>query len=152
MAATHFNGPVVSEKGFQNGASSVVSVTAAKSLTADDNGKTFFLNLAGGFTVTLPALSTVAAGWKVKIVVGITPTTAYIVTELVGTDTNKLVGNVTTSTGQTTAAAFNATGFTLVTFVVSSGAVKGDYIEIVSDGSFYYVSGCTTVPAAITFT
>jgi hypothetical protein len=146
MGATHFSGPVAVGPG------QVESLITTKTLDKEDNGKTFFLNLAGGFTVTLPSLASVDAGWKVKLVVGITPTTAYIVTELVGTDTNKLVGNVTTSTGETTAAKFNATGFTLVTFVVSSGAVKGDYIEIVSDGSFYYVSGCTSVPAAITFT
>ena len=152
MAATHFSGPVISEVGFQSGASSVESLVTTKTLDVEDSGKTFFLNLAGGFTVTLPALSTVAAGWKVRIVVGITPTTAYIVTELVGTDTNKLVGNVTTSTGETAPAKFNASGFTLVTFVVSSGAVKGDYIDIITDGAFYYVSGCTSVPAAITFT
>jgi hypothetical protein len=152
MAATHFSGPVISELGFQGGASSVESLAAAKSLDVEDSGKTFFLNLAGGFTVTLPVLATLAAGWKVRIVIGITPTTAYIVTENTASDTNKLVGNVNTSTAQTAAAAFNATGFTLVTFVVSSGAVKGDYIDIITDGSFYYVSGSTTVPAAITFT
>jgi len=146
MANTHFSGPV------SVGSGQVESLITTKSLDKEDNGKTFFLNLAAGFTVTLPVLSTVDAGWKVKIIVGITPTTAYIVTENTGSDTNKLVGNVNTSTGQTSASKFNATGFTLVTFVVASGAVKGDYIEIVSDGSFYYVSGSTTVPAAITFT
>jgi len=146
MANSHFKGPL------SVGSGQVESLITTKTLDKEDNGKTFFLNLAGGFTVTLPALATVDAGWKVKIIVGITPTTAYIVTELVGTDTNKLVGNVNTSTATTSASKFNATGFTLVTFVVASGAVKGDYIEIVSDGSFYYVSGNTTVPAAITFT
>jgi len=143
---THFYGPVVV------GAGQVESLITTKTLDKQDNGKTFFLNLAGGFTVTLPVISTVDAGWKVKIIIGITPTTAYIVTENTGSDTDKLVGNVTTSTAHTAAGKFNATGFTLVTFVVSSGAVKGDYIEIVCDGSFYYVSGNTTVPAAITFT
>ena len=146
MAATHFSGPV------SVGAGQVESLITTKSLDKEDNGKTFFLNLAGGFTVTLPAISTVDAGWKVKIVVGITPTTAYIVTEDTASDTNIIVGNVTTSTGETTAAKFNASGFTLITFVVSSGAVKGDWIELVSDGTNYYVSGCTSVPAALTFT
>ena len=146
MGASHFSGPLAV------GAGQVESLITTKSLDKEDNGKTFFLNLAGGFTVTLPAISLVDAGWKVKIIVGITPTTAYIVTELVGTDTNILVGNVNSSTSQTSASKFNATGFTLITFVVSSGAVKGDYIEIVSDGTNYYVSGSTTVPAALTFT
>ena len=59
---------------------------------------------------------------------------------------------MTTSTGHTTAGAFNATGFTLVTFVVTTGAVKGDYIDIIFDGTFFYVSGNSTVPAGITFT
>ena len=143
---THFYGPLIV------GAGKVESLITTKSLDVEDNGKTFFLNLAGGFTVTLPVISTVAAGWQVRIIVGITPTTAYIVTENTASDTDKIVGNVTSSTSQTSASKFNATGFTLVTFVVSSGAVKGDYIDVICDGSFYYVSGNTTVPAAITFT
>jgi hypothetical protein len=146
MSNSHFSGPL------SVGAGQVESLITTKTLDKEDNGKTFFLNLADGFTVTLPVISQVDAGWKVKIIIGITPTTAYIVTEDTGSDTNKIVGNVTSSTSQTSASKFNATGFTLVTFVVSSGAVKGDHIEIVSDGSFYYVSGNASVPAAITFT
>ena len=146
MANTHFSGPV------SVGPGQVESLITTKSLDKEDNGKTFFLNLAGGFTVTLPALATVDAGWKVKIVVGITPTTAYIITENAASDTNTIVGCMTASTGQTNAAAFSATGVTFITFVVSSGAVKGDWVEITTDGTNWYATGCSTVPAGITMT
>ena len=146
MGNTHFSGPV------SVGAASYESLITTKSITEKDNGKTFGLNLAGGFTVTLPDISTVGAGFKIKFRVEIAPTTAYIITENTATETNKIVGSINTSTGQTTAAAFEATGATLITFVVSSGAVIGDWVSIETNGTFWFVYGQCTVPAAITIT
>lgn len=68
MAATHFSGPVVSTAGFQAGASSVQVISAAITLAAADNGKTFILNAAGGVTVTLPAVT--STGWRGKFITG----------------------------------------------------------------------------------
>ncbi len=60
------------------GASSYERLVTTRVLTAADSGKTFALALAGGFTVTLPALSTVA-NFNATFIVEIAPTTAYIV-------------------------------------------------------------------------
>jgi hypothetical protein len=60
------------------GASSYERLITTRVLTAADAGKTFALALAGGFTVTLPALSTVS-NFSVTFIVEIAPTTAYIV-------------------------------------------------------------------------
>ena len=55
------------------------TLAAAKTLVAKDSGKTFMLNLAGGFTVTLPTLKAAGNGFAVRFIVKTNPTTAYIV-------------------------------------------------------------------------
>lgn len=59
------------------GLTSITPLTSTTTLTASDSGKTFLLNLATGFTVTLPANATV--GFNARFIVGIAPTTAYII-------------------------------------------------------------------------
>ena len=77
-----------------SGAAQVEDLTAARVLTAADSGKTFSLNLAGGFTVTLPAL---VAGLHFKFVVGIAPSPAYIISS---TEGNNIAGKVFASDGE----------------------------------------------------
>ena len=98
MSASHFSGPL------NVGAGSYESLITTKTLDSEDNGKTFGLNLAGGFTVTLPAVSSLNAGWKVRFRVETNPTTAYIITENTAYDTIIVFGNINTSPSQTAAA------------------------------------------------
>jgi hypothetical protein len=60
------------------GASSYERLVTTRVLTAADAGKTFALALAGGFTVTLPALSTIS-NFSVNFIVEIAPTGDYII-------------------------------------------------------------------------
>jgi len=145
MANTHFSGPI------SVGAGSYESLITTKTLDAQDNGKTFGLNLAGGFTVTLPAVANVKAGWKVRFRVETNPTTAYIITENAAADTNILIGSINTSTGQTAAASFNASGATFVNFVASA-AVLGDWVTVETNGTKWYAYGQCTVVTGITIT
>ena len=126
------------------------SLAAAKTLTKEDNGKTFGLNLAGGFTATLPAHSTISPGYKVRFRVETAPTTAYIVAAATA-DVDTIVGGVNTCTAQTTAADFETAGADQVNFVASQ-AVVGDWIEIESNGTNWFVEGNCSVPAGITLT
>lgn len=73
-------------------ASAYEQLITTRVLTAADNGKTFGLALAAGFTVTLPALSTVT-GFHCYFVVEIAPTTAYIVSAAAA-DLDKMAGQV----------------------------------------------------------
>ena len=83
MAATHFSGPVISENGFSAGASSVETITEARTLVSADNGKTFILNAAGGAAVTLPAVTT--TGFSCKFILGaIFATTDWVITSAEG--------------------------------------------------------------------
>lgn len=127
------------------------TLTEATTLTAKDSGKTFMLNTAGGFTVTLPSFLKGGNGWACRFIVKTAPTTAYIIAAVTA-DADKIVGNMNTSTAQTTASDFEATaGGDAVNFVANQ-AVIGDYIDIVTDGALWYVQGSSSVPAGLTIT
>jgi len=145
MSNTHFSGPV------SIGAGSYESLITTKALDIKDNGKTFGLNLVGGFTITLPAVATVNAGWKARFRVEIAPTTAYIITEKAADDTNIIVGSINTSTGQTAAASFNTSGATFVNFVANA-AKAGDWVTIETNGTNWFAYGQCTIVTGITIT
>jgi len=133
------------------GAKEYESLITTKSLTSEDNGKIFGLNLAGGFTVTLPSVAEAKSGWKARFRVETAPTTAYIVTEKASDDTNIITGGF--SSGELTDAAVAAysAAFTQVN-MVASAAVVGDWFTITCNGTRFYVEGHTNVQAGVTLT
>lgn len=141
MAATHFSGPLAIGNG------EYTSLIAAKTLTAADNGKTFGLNLAGGFTVTLPALSTINTGFKVKFRCETNPTTAYILSTPTA-DLDKIVGFFVTATGHTTAGDIETAGDTVE--FVANVALAGDFVTLENNGLKWFAYGMCSVPAALT--
>ena len=120
-------------------------ITAAQSLTAADSGKTFYMNTAGGFTLTLPAVAD-AVGVNYKFVVKTNCTTEYIIAEKATADTNVILGNI--NHGATTG---STTGATYINFIATLDVV-GDYVELSCDGVKWYASGSATTASAITFT
>ena len=119
------------------------SITAAKSLDADDSGKVFTLDLAAGFTVTLPAISSVPAGWYVKIVIGTNCTSnSYIITENATYDTDILVSQFNELEVDTSDDGPSSTGHTTITFGNTVDTV-GDYVDIWSNGTNYFCVGQT---------
>jgi len=127
------------------------SLITTKSLTKDDNGKIFGLNLAGGFTVTLPSIAEAKSGWKVKFRVEIAPTTAYIVTEKAANDTNIITGGFSSAELTDAAVAAYSAAFTQVN-MVATAAVVGDWFTITCNGTRFYLEGHTNVQAGVTLT
>ena len=131
-----------------NGAGMAEVLTAARVLVAADSGKTFFLALAGGFAVTLPAL---AIGLNFKFFVQIAPTGDYtIVTP--GSPDQTLAGQVYASSGgdEDSETAFTAT---TITFIAAAGAGKiGDSAEVVCDGTNWYAKVFVDTAAGATIT
>lgn len=121
------------------------TLTAATTLTAADSGTTIFLNSATEFAVTLPAL---AAGLRFKFIVKAAPSGAsYTVTNASGTT---IVGQITTNDfSGTTDSDFEASGAATITFV-DAKAVKGDWVEVICDGTNWYATGACSVFDAIT--
>ena len=143
MSATHFSGPVVSTAGFQDGAGASEVLAAATTLTAADSGKTLLLTLAAGFATTLPAP---VAGMKFKFVLALGITGAMtIVTN--GGD-NIIQGLVI---GGGTGAAIVASDEDTITFVQTAESV-GDWVEVESDGTNWWVNGQVAADAGLTFT
>jgi hypothetical protein len=128
-----------------------LSLVTTKSVESADHGKTFGLNLVGGFTVTLPKISEVTAGWWVLFRVEIAPTTAYIITEDTGSDTNVLTGGFSCAELTDAAVAAYSAAATQVNFVASA-AVVGDWVKISCNGTRFYIEGHSNVQAGVTIT
>lgn len=121
------------------------TLAAADTLTAVDNGKTIFLDLAGGFTVTLPANAT--AGFRVSFIVKTAPTTAYIV---LAATADTIIGYPVAAAGTDESANGNAAGDQL-NFVANT-ALPGDRADFVSDGTSWHVRATCKATGAITIT
>ena len=117
------------------------TVAAANVITASETGKTFFLALAGGFASTLPAP---AAGLKFRFIVSVSPTTAYTI--VTNGSANIIKGGTIEIAG--TASPYINNG-DLITFVANT-AVVGDWVELVSDGTSWFLSGMSSADGGIT--
>lgn len=110
-------------------------------ITASESGKTFFLDLVGGFTSTLPV---VAAGLRFRFIVKTAPTTAYIITTNAGA--NLLYGHMLERAGTAGVAGAAQDTFNFV----ASQAKIGDWVEFYSDGTNWYYHGMVDVAAGNT--
>ena len=114
----------------------VESLTVATTLDNEDSGKIFMLNLAAGFTVTLPAPEDAPSGWNATFVVGTSPTGNYVITSgsadilAVGSTNQDAGGDGPSSAG---------TKDTNINFIASQSLV-GDRVFIFTDGTSYYAN------------
>lgn len=125
----------------------VEDLTAASTLTQADSGKVLMLNSATEFATTLPAP---ASGLWYKFIVKAAPSSAdYTV---VTTDSaNILIGGINeldVDTGDD--GPYDADADT-ITFVDGT-AVVGDWVELVSDGTSWYLTGQANADGGITVT
>jgi hypothetical protein len=119
-------------------------LAAARVLTRDDNAKTFFLNLAGGFDVTLPKAE---RGLRFEFVVKTAPTTSYTVTAATA---DTMVGLVLSAGGEA-GDVESTVGADVVNFVANQ-AVVGDTLTLRCDGTYWYGVASCAVAAGMTFT
>lgn len=116
--------------------------TIAFALTAAQSGTHVMLNAAAGFAITLPAVAdglwfrfTVAANFATTNFTVITPALADIIQ-----------GGAKVANADVPAADEDTISF------VASAEVKGDYVEVWSDGTSWFVDGRGTTTGSITFT
>ena len=123
-------------------------LAAARTLSAEDDGKTFYLNLAGGFNVNLPAPE---AGLKFKFIVKTAVTSNLTITarDAAGAAANIIKGHVLSSDLNAAADAdFDTAAVDIITFAANK-AVAGDQVEIECDGTIWYYSAKCSVFDAI---
>lgn len=126
-----------------NAMGTVTQVVTTKTVTAAESGSTFILSLAAGFTVTLPPP---AAGLRYTFIAGISPTTLYkVVTD---SSANIIKGFATNAAG---ALVTPLSAGDTITFVANQ-AVAGDRVDVVSDGTSWFMTGWAQVAAGITNT
>ena len=139
MSNTHFSGPL------SIGAGSFESITAAKTLDKEDNGKTFVLNAAAGVAITLPSVATMGAGWRCKFIVG----TAFATSDWVVTATAAIMrGGINELEVDTADDGPSTTGGTTITFELGFETV-GDYVNLECDGTNIYINGQTALDGGI---
>jgi hypothetical protein len=126
----------------------IETVTTTNAIAATEYNKTFFLNAAGGFTSTLPAVAS-SAGHRYRFIAKTAPTTAYILTTF-GAEGAIIIGNVSCSEINTATDDPFTNGATSVNMVANQFKV-GDWLEVISDGVKWYLSGHTQVTAGVTF-
>jgi len=123
---------------------SISATTATLVLTKYDHGATIVFNRAGGTAVTLPAP---ADGATFNFVIGTAPTTANTIAS--SGAANIIKGGVNELEVDTADdGPYSAVG-DLVSFVANIAAV-GDYVDLRSDGTSWFLRGQTNLDGGIT--
>lgn len=117
-------------------------VTTTNVITAAESGKTFFLNSATGFDSSLPAA---AAGLRFKFVVTTIPTSGNC-TVTSDNDDNIIEGMADVNSTLVLAANEDSINF------VASTCLIGDWVEVISNGTSWFVTGQSGAAGGITFT
>ena len=118
----------------------IKTVSADTTLTASDSGKTIVLSNATGEDIILPA---VAEGLKYKFIVG----SAFITSAWTVTATTKVIQGTVLVNGASVLGANED----IITFAHAAENV-GDWVEIESDGTNWYVSGVGSAASSIALT
>lgn len=120
-------------------------LTEAETLTRNNSGRTHFLDNSAGFTLTLPA--PLKGAWLEFIVKTAPVTSNYKITTPTGTI---IVGGVyTNDVTNPTDSDFETSGVATINFV-KNASLRGDSIEMESDGTNWYAKGFTAVYDGIT--
>ena len=118
----------------------------ASTIDAQATGKVFILNSATEFATTLPAPK---AGLFYKFIVGAAPASASY-TIVTKSSANIIQGQVSSAED---AAGSVSTAADADTITFADGkAIVGDYVELISDGTNWYVSGMCNVQDGIATT
>jgi len=120
----------------------------AQTLNKSHSGKTFFLNATTEFEVTLPL--PVVAGMNFEFVVTAAPSGASY-TIVTNGSANIIKGHIITTDVDASDSDFETSGADTITFV-NGVSVVGDKVQLISDGTYWYVTGLCSVYNAITLT
>lgn len=142
------NGAGVSEKiRLQHLVAPTQDLTVASTLTSADCGKTLLLNATTEFATTLPAPT---AGCKLRFVVKAAPVSASY-TVVTASSANVLIGGVNELEVDTNSDGPYVSAGDTITFADTLGDV-GDYVEVISDGTSWYLHGQANADGGITLT
>ena len=115
------------------------TIAAARTLTNEDSGKVFFINQASAYTITLPLMSTITAGWNATFILATVGSHKVTIANNTAEDT--IVGSFSTSeiADSATSTLLAASAVDEVAFI--SGASLGNVITLISNGTNYFANG-----------
>ena len=125
----------------------VEDLTAAKAITVADCGTMFTIGSAN-LAHTLPLLADAGAGWWCRFVVN-DETQQTTIAQHASDTANQMVGHVKSFTDDAAvqlSPQTEGTAFDLITFTTS--VVQGDWVEVWTDGTLWYVNGETACGTA----
>jgi hypothetical protein len=124
------------------GKDTILTPTAAVTLSAAQSGMNVMLNAAAGFAITLPA---VAAGLRYRFTVAAAFATTNFTVITPGL-VDIIQGGATVAGADVPAADEDTISF------VATAELKGDFVDVWSDGTSWFVNGRGTTAGSITFT
>lgn len=128
----------------------IEEVAAANIITSAECGRTFVLNSATEFASTLPTV-TGNGGCKFRFIVRGAPSEASY-TIVAAAETTNIIGGVNeleVDTADDGPSCVAATGCDVITFV-DGVSVAGDFVELIADGTNWYLSGQTAADGGAT--
>lgn len=123
----------------------VAPLSAAYTVLVEDSGTIFTVSQASAYTITLPDPAYDNMGCVYRFVCTTAGANAVVLT----TTTGSTVMNGVIATGEDAAGSVARATFEKVNFVASKAEV-GDYVEVVSDGTNWQVSGMCGVQDGMT--
>lgn len=123
-----------------------VRITSAQTLTQGDNGKTIFLDAAGGaYTVTLPS---VRAGLHFRFFVQEKTPSGAITIAAGSAIIFGWMGEAEVTTNDDAPGSSDATGISNIIF--GTGCSRGTFVEMHCDGTSWYIMGMSEIDGDIT--
>ena len=120
------------------------TITADTTLQPEDSGKVIFMG-KNGVDITLP--DPPFEGFNVKIILNEDNATAVCKVSCNATG-EFFAGSISTAADGAATAIFDGSSNDVISFATT--ALQGDYVEIISDGSAWYVSGQVAIANSIT--
>ena len=124
-------------------------IAAAYTVLPGDSGKTFMVNQASAFAIDSPNAATALDGFRSALIVGTLGAHAVTINATTA-DGDSMHGHGIDGEDGAAQTVSEGTGFDVVT--LASGATKGDRVQLVSDGTSWYVFSLAADKAHITFT
>ena len=118
---------------FFNIRKNIINVDAAYTALPSDSGAIFMIDQGSGYDIALPAASDAQEGWNAKFIIKTVASAAVTVSATAGDGDNMLM-----SAHSLDGTDRQVTGADVLTFI--NGAEKGDMVDIVCDGTSYYLN------------